>query len=59
MNPPEWVVDPVPGYPKRAVPAKVAPVRELGRRTLTTLYTERPQWLEDTHAASDAAVAQA
>lgn len=62
LNPPEWVEwveEPVTGYPKRAVPTKAAPVRELGRRTLTNLYNERPQWLVDAHAALDAAVAAA
>ena len=62
LNPPEWmewVNEPVPGYPKRAVPTKAAPVRELGRRTLTNLYNERPQWLADAHGELDAAVARA
>ena len=62
LNPPEWVdwVDePVAGYPRRAVPTAAAPLRELGRRTLTNLYNERPQWLEDAHAALDMAVARA
>ena len=36
-----------------------APLRELGRRTLTNLYNERPQWLEDAHAELDATVAEA
>ena len=62
LNPPEWVdwVDePVAGYPKRAVPTAAAPLRELGRRTLTNLYNERPQWLVDAHGKLDAAVASA
>ena len=62
LNPPEWVEwveEPVAGYPKRAVPTKAAPVRELRRRTLTNLYNERPQWLEDAHAELDATVAAA
>ena len=49
----------VAGYPKRAVPTKAAPVRELRRRTLTNLYNERPQWLVNAHAELDAAVAAA
>ncbi len=60
LNPPEWVEwveEPVAGYPKRAVPTKAAPVRELRRRTLTNLYNERPQWLVDAHGELDAAVA--
>ena len=62
LNPPEWVewVDqPVAGYPKRAVATAIAPLKELGRRTLTNLYNERPQWLSDAHAQLDAAVASA
>lgn len=50
----EWVDEPVAGYPERAVPH-----RELGPRTLTNLYNERPQWLEDAHAALDGTVAAA
>ena len=55
----ERVDEPVRGYPKRAVPTATAPLRELGRRTLTNLYNERPQWLADAHANLDAAVAAA
>ena len=59
---PDWVErvdEPVTGYPKRPVPTDTAPLRELGRRTLTNLYIERPQWLMDAHAALDMAVARA
>ena len=62
LNPPEWVEwvdEPVAGYPKRPVPTATAPLKELGRRTLTNLYNERPQWLVDAHGALDAAVARA
>jgi len=62
LNPPEWVAwvdEPVAGYPKRAAPTATAPLRELGRRTLTNLYNERPRWLVDAHANLDAAVAAA
>ncbi len=62
LNPPEWVEwvdEPVAGYPKRAVPTAAPPLRELGRRTLTNLYNERPQWLVDAHGEVDAAVAGA
>ena len=62
LNPPEWVEwieEPVAGYPKRPVPTAAAPLKELGRRTLTNLYNERPQWLVDAHAELDAAVAAA
>ncbi len=62
LNPPEWVEcvdEPVPGYPKRPVATAAAPLQALGRRTLTNLYNERPQWLVDAHAELDAAVAGA
>ena len=62
LNPPEWVEwvdEPVAGYPKRAVPTATAPRRQLGRRTLTNLYNERPQWLVDAHTELDAVVAAA
>ena len=62
LNPPEWVElveEPAAGYPKRPVPTAIAPLKELGRRTLTNLYNERPQWLVDAHAELDAAVAGA
>ena len=62
LNPPEWVEwvdEPVPGYPKRPVPVDEAAARQLRKRTLTNLYNARPQWLADSHAALDAAVARA
>ena len=62
LNPPEWVEwveEPVAGYPKRPVPTATAPPKELGRRTLTNLYNERPQWLADAHAELDSEVADA
>ena len=62
LNPPEWVEwvdEPVPGYPKRPVPRNEVVVKELKKRTLTNLYNARPQWLDDAHAALDAAVASA
>ena len=62
LNPPEWVEwvdEPVPGYPKRPVATAAAPLQALGRRTLTNLYNERPQWLVDAHGELDAAVAGA
>ena len=62
LNPPEWVEwvnEPATGYPKRPVPTAVAPLQELGRRTLTNLYNERPRWLVDAHANLDIAVADA
>ena len=62
LNPPEWVEwvdESVAGYPKRPVPTAAAPLKELGRRTLTNLYNERPRWLVDAHRGLDAAVALA
>ncbi len=62
LNPPEWVrwvEEPVPGYPRRAVPRDAARGKALKKRTLTDLYNARPQWLADAHARLDAAVAAA
>ena len=62
LNPPEWVEwvdEPVPGYPSRAVPRNEDAAKALKRRTLTNLYNERPQWLADAHEALDRAVADA
>ena len=62
LNPPEWVEwvdEPVPGYPKRPVPRNWDAAKALKKRTLTTLYNARPQWLADAHTALDAAVAAA
>ena len=51
--------EPVPGYPKRAVPRDEDAAEALKKRTLTNLYNARPQWLADVHDALDAAVAAA
>ena len=62
LNPPElveWVEEPVAGCPRRLVPRGESTVKELRKRTLTSLYNARPQWLADAHAALDAAVAVA
>ena len=62
LNPPEWVEwvdEPVPGYPKRPVPRDEDAAKALKKRTLTSLYNARPQWLADAHDALDAAVAAA
>ena len=62
LNPPEWVEwvdEPAPGYPKRPVPRDEATTKELKKRTLTNLYNDRPQWLDNAHATLDAAVAEA
>lgn len=61
LNPPEWVErvpEVAPGYPDRIV-AKAGKDAELKKRTLTTLYNERPTWLENLHRDLDAAVAKA
>ena len=55
----EWVDEPVPGYPRRPVPHDEVAEKALKKRTLTNLYNARPQWLDDAHAALDAAVAAA
>ena len=55
----EWRDEPVPGYPRRPAPRNEAAAQELKKRTLTTLYNTRPQWLSDAHATLDAAVAAA
>ena len=62
LNPPElveWVHEPVPGFPKRPVARDETAEKELKKRTLTNLYNARPQWLDNAHAALDAAVAAA
>ena len=62
LHPPEWVEwrdEPVLGYPKRPIARNDAPMKQLKARTLTNLYNARPQWLDDAHAALDAAVAAA
>ena len=62
LNPPEWVEwveEPIPGYPPRPVPRNDEAATALKKRTLTNLYNAQPQWLADTHAQLDAAVAAA
>ena len=62
LNPPEWVEwvdEPVPGYPKRAIARDEAAAKGLKTRTLTNLYNTKPDWLKDVHATLDAAVAAA
>ena len=65
LNPPEWVEwvdEPVPGFPKRPVAREGLSdddLNRLKRRTLTNLYNERPQWLDNAHGALDNAVATA
>ena len=47
LNPPEWmewVEEPVAGVSEAGgADGKAAPVREIGQRTLTNLYSERPR----------------
>ena len=62
LNPPEWVEwteEPVVGYPPRPVPRDKKAATALKKRTLTSLYNARPQWLVDAQAQLDAAVAAA
>ena len=62
LNPPEWadwVPETVPEFPARPVPRNGDAQTALKSRTLTKLYNSRPQWLDDAHAALDAAVARA
>ena len=62
LNPREWVdwiEEPVPGYPRRAVPRDKKAATAIKKRTLTNLYNARPQWLADAHAQLDVAVAAA
>ena len=62
LNPPEWVewvLESAPGFPARPLPRDDDAQAALKSRTLTRLYKSRPQWLDDAHAALDAAVAHA
>lgn len=62
LNPPDHVrVEPevVSGYPDRLLPHHTSTAGLLKRRTLTHLYNERPQWLDNAHAELDRAVAAA
>jgi type II restriction/modification system DNA methylase subunit YeeA len=55
----ERVQEVVPGYPDRIVPNDDHAAGVLRRRTLTTLYNERPAWLDHAHHTLDEAVAAA
>ena len=62
LNPPEWtkwVEEPVPGYPRRPVARDEEAEKALEGRTLTRLYNNRPQWLDNAHKVLDTAVAEA
>jgi hypothetical protein len=48
-----------PGYPDRILPKDADTAKKLKQRTLTNLYNQRPQWLDDAHEALDRAVAAA
>lgn len=61
LNPPEWVDEDKEfdeRYPMRIV-AKEGNEDALRKRTLTNLYNEMPNWLEQAHEALDKAVARA
>jgi type II restriction/modification system DNA methylase subunit YeeA len=62
LNPPDLVMrvpEVVEGYPDRILLKNEAAAAVLKKRTLTTLYHERPTWLDHAHRALDAAVANA
>jgi type II restriction/modification system DNA methylase subunit YeeA len=62
LNPPDLVVrvpEVVPGYPDRLLPKDEEAAAVLKKRTLTSLYNQRPAWLDHAHARLDAAVADA
>ncbi len=59
LNPPEWVrevPDAIPSLPPRLLPVDDEAANQLKKRTLTTLYNERPTWLDNLHQNLDAAV---
>jgi type II restriction/modification system DNA methylase subunit YeeA len=62
LNPPElveWLPEVVEGLSRRPIPISLEAAKKLQSRTLTTLYNERPTWLDAAHRALDAAVAAA
>lgn len=62
LNPADLVVrvpEVVAGYPDRILPKDEEAAAALKKRTLTSLYNARPQWLANAHDALDAAVADA
>ena len=62
LNPPDLVrMEPevVPGYPDRILPKDAVAAATLRERTLTNLYNQRPQWLQDAHRVLDGAVSAA
>ncbi len=62
LNPADLIVrkpEVVSGNPDRILPKDEEAAIELKKRTLTSLYNIRPQWLKDAHDALDEAVADA
>ena len=62
LNPPDLidrVPEVVPGYPGRILPKNPEAAAVLKTRTLTSLYNQRPAWLDHAHRDLDAAVAAA
>ena len=49
----------VPGYPDRLLPKDDKAAELLKKRTLTSLYNQRPAWLDHPHRTLDDAVAEA
>ncbi|MEP0316876.1 MAG: class I SAM-dependent DNA methyltransferase [Hyphomonas sp.] len=62
QNPPELIKiekEVVSGFPDRIVPVDEKASEILRKRTLTKLYNERPDWLDNAHTALDRSVANA
>ncbi len=62
LNPPDlvkFVPEIVSRYPERILPINAEAEKELKKRTLTNLYNNKPQWLENAHKKLDDAVAAA
>ena len=62
LNPSELVCEEpevVPDFPNRFSPVDEKSAKLLTKRTLTSLYNERPTWLANAHADLDASVAAA
>ena len=62
LNPPDLIIsvsEVVKGYPDRILPKDEAATQVLKQRTLTSLYNERPAWLDNAHRNLDEAVANA
>ncbi len=62
LNPTDLVkreLEVVADYPDRILPIDDNAARTIRRRTLTTLYNQRPTWLDNAHRDLDTAVAAA